>query len=74
MKKGPKRPRTDYIFFYKYEFCVANKLNKINKVSEFAKNAGQKWRQLNKVDKMRYNKMVENDRKRYFSLTRGKNC
>ena len=74
IKKGPKRPRSAYILFYQYEFCVANNIKKITKVSEFAKKAGQKWRQLNKAEKLRYNKMAVIDRKRYFRLTRGKMC
>ena len=72
IKKGPKRPRSAYILFFKEEFDRVNNINKISKVSEFAKNAGQKWRNLNKADKLKYNKMAENDRKRYYQLTRGK--
>ena len=33
----------------------------VSKVSVFAKNAGQKWRNLNKAEKLNYNKMAEND-------------
>ena len=72
IKKGPKRPRSAYIFFFKDEFDRVNKFNKISKVSVFAKNAGQKWRNLNKAEKLNYNKMAENDLKRYYRLTRGK--
>ena len=74
IKKGPKRPRSAYIFFYKYEFCRANEINKITIISEFAKKAGKMWRQMNKADKVRYNKMAETDQKRYMRLTRGKRC
>ena len=74
IKKGPKRPRSAYIFFYKYEFCRANEINKITKISEFAKKTGKMWRQINKADKVRYNKMAVTDQKRYMRLTRGKRC
>ena len=74
IKKGLKRPRSAYIFFYRNLFCKANEKIKITKISEFAKNAGKIWRSLNEADKAKYNKMAVNDQKRYFRITRGKKC
>jgi len=64
-EKGPKRPMTSFMAFSKYIRPVIVKENPNFSFAQIGKAIGERWAKLSPVDKMKYEEMSDNDRKRY---------
>lgn len=67
-KNAPKRPKSAYIFFCqdKRDEMIKKYPNE-NPIGGISKKLGEEWKTLNVVQKAKYTKMANNDKKRYES-------